>query len=358
MEVSKFLTEEPASKDEFAGGHQRVASSLASVITSNELSSNMIALEGGLGSGKSTVLSLLEKDLPGEKYSVFTFDCFKHKNGPIRRAFFELLHDFILQSNEKKEKELKDLLYRSTGRYEEQQGVVDNKITWGTLTWATLLPLSGAALISLNSARSNDLNELGLLLVLFLPALLLIISILVSAFPSISCWLTDNLKVDMSFKSGVVKGAKVTLSDKDVTSTDLQKYCSRFLDYSKTKVVVVLDNVDRLENDELLDVWSDMDIFRQAANDGHWVVVPYCQSVIERAVKSINPKDDARMTPQDFVNKWFSVKFRVPPLLLSDWRSYFIDCCRYSLPELPEEDGQRMLSIYRYNTQEKDITPR
>ena len=376
MEDINFLAEAPSEQDDFTGGHNQVAESLASVIVKGNLQNNMIALEGGLGSGKSTVLRLLQDKLDSDEYAVFTFDCFKHQNGPIRRAFFELFHSFILQDNESKKSELEDLLYKSTGRYQEQEDRTQNKVSFGTLLWASFLPLAGAALLLLGNNTHKGYIDTWLIVLMCIPAALLCITLIgswVNEYESFCLWIKSNvpnwarkllsaLKVDMSFKSGIMKGATITLSNKEVTSTDLQKYCHDYLGYSSKKIIIVLDNIDRLDSHKLFDVWADMDIFAKASSSGHWVVVPYCPDVIEKAFnerKNTDEDCELNAAAHEFINKWFSLKFRVPPVLLSDWKAYFTDCLTMAFPAIEPNTASSVLSLFRHcKDKSSDITPR
>ena len=56
-----LLDDQPVNVDAF-GGHQRVASAVAELIRKED-GGKAIALEGGWGSGKSSVVCMLEKEL-------------------------------------------------------------------------------------------------------------------------------------------------------------------------------------------------------------------------------------------------------------------------------------------------------
>ncbi len=86
----RLLDDAPAAKDAF-GSHERLATALAAILT-DEPGGKAIALEGGWGSGKSTVVNLLKSSLsdnPG--HSLLVFDAWAHEGDPLRRTFLENL---------------------------------------------------------------------------------------------------------------------------------------------------------------------------------------------------------------------------------------------------------------------------
>jgi ABC-type polysaccharide/polyol phosphate transport system ATPase subunit len=61
MDKIQFLTERTHRHRCIQGGHQQVTDALADLITRSDNEPTMVGLEGDLGSGKSTVLKLLEQ---------------------------------------------------------------------------------------------------------------------------------------------------------------------------------------------------------------------------------------------------------------------------------------------------------
>lgn len=93
-----LLEDTPAENDAFSsiggiGPHHRLANAIGKMMT-DESGGRMIGLEGGWGSGKSTVISLLLKNLetarPDQIASVI-FDAWAHEGDPLRRTFIESL---------------------------------------------------------------------------------------------------------------------------------------------------------------------------------------------------------------------------------------------------------------------------
>ncbi|WP_417737037.1 P-loop NTPase fold protein [Rosistilla oblonga] len=92
-----LLDDLPAESDAFAstedsGPHQRVADAIAEMIESSEVGGKAIGLEGGWGSGKSTVVRFLsDRFSNNDDYTVVLFDAWAHEGDPLRRTFIEAI---------------------------------------------------------------------------------------------------------------------------------------------------------------------------------------------------------------------------------------------------------------------------
>ena len=110
-----LLDDQPAKTDDFES-HAHVADALFRLIQSSERG-GPIALTGSWGSGKSTVIKLLTRqlELPQAKKAldtqVFTFDAWAHQGDPLRRCFIEQFVKFSKQAGwtDKEDKWKKDL---------------------------------------------------------------------------------------------------------------------------------------------------------------------------------------------------------------------------------------------------------
>ena len=365
----------------------------------------MIALEGGLGSGKSTVLKLFEdktKDSSSKDFSfkVFVFDCFKYQNGPIRRAFIEQFHSFLKDHVCKcKHKKLKNIVLKATGRINEREGIEKFRLGFWTLFFAACLPISAASLIVWGNATEFFGYSKNFLLI---PTLIPVMQVILGT-------LVRPLWPDTSLKTGKHTTRTVLLNTTEVTSIDLSKYYEELLTLlpNKIKVIIVLDNIDRLDTEKLFDVWADMEVFsRNPKGESHWVIVPYAPKQLQRAFEErykhphrkdeerepASEREEASYEPEDeedgeeekasarrkasmksasafqinsynmteeFINKWFTLRYRVPEILLSDWKGYFSEKWKYVFPEAREEECNQVLPLFRkYRRDPQDITPR
>jgi energy-coupling factor transporter ATP-binding protein EcfA2 len=92
-----LLDDAPASEDMFAldgkiGPHERIAETLTQIIRTRQAGGKMIGLEGGWGSGKTTVVNLMQRALKEDSQTrIIVFDAWAHEGDPLRRTFLETL---------------------------------------------------------------------------------------------------------------------------------------------------------------------------------------------------------------------------------------------------------------------------
>lgn len=97
-----------------------------------------------------------------------------------------------------------------------------------------------------------------------------------------------------------------------------------------SRIVLVLDNLDRLANDQIRDMWATMrNLFasthgteRKELLKNVWLIVPIDRQHIEAVFSDGDHGIDERRT-RGFVEKTFEILLRVPPPLLSNWREFF-----------------------------------
>jgi predicted KAP-like P-loop ATPase len=95
----QFLQDEAADSDFFDGSHKRTAEAIKTLIATDQ-EIRIVGLLGEWGSGKSTVLNILQRRLVEDAlpYSVYVFvyDAWLHQSDPPRRSFLECLTEFLI----------------------------------------------------------------------------------------------------------------------------------------------------------------------------------------------------------------------------------------------------------------------
>lgn len=365
-----LLDDVPADSDAFAsdgdtGPHQRVADAVAGMIESAEVGGKAIGLEGGWGSGKSTVVRFLsERFSKNEDYTVVLFDAWAHEGDPLRRTFIESIVSELSEYGWADKDTWKEKLEELANRRKKTRTLITpNATVFGTLSAISLLliPL-GLALTNAGLRQGVTLDvelpinwffTLGLLLVLSPFWVLLIRTIQVlfeqRRFPRLS---------DYAFvtNEAVSETHTETIETPEPTSIEFDDYFSDLMAESLSKeprrLLLVLDNLDRVDSETALSIWGTLQTFlHDRDHDSEtwykqlWVVVPYDPIRIRKLwnqpeeqkltgddEQGKNGTSEARRTTESFLDKSFQVRFHVAPPVLSDWKSFLYELVEKALP--------------------------
>jgi hypothetical protein len=391
----RFITETAADSDFFEGSHQRVADAIA--LTVQQSGAKTIGLVGRWGSGKSTVIKLVSDVLAkaqGLTYHVFTYDAWLHQSDPPRRAFLEQLISFLsgqgLGSKDTWDRELKEV---------QQQKDETTSTTTPVLTAAgkaLLLPLFLLPIAFTFVSRpwyeawaqpsSSGWNywpfSLGLLLlatpIVVLSWLYLCLrprwSPLAREFWTKRNWIAHKPPYENESLLALVANKHVTeqhtasIKGTEPTAIEFQKMFRRILQSikaDKERLVIVVDNLDRLDREEAIAMWSTIRSFflgaipedeQLARTDLPTIVLPIDESAMKRT-----RKEEAKDGPdRSFMDKSFDVVFHVSPPILSNWQSYLNrqlgECFA---DQLKENWRYQVIRIYRHRADSgKAVTPR
>lgn len=432
----KLLSDVPAKVDKF-GPHQRLATAIAHLVTTED-GGKCIGLEGGWGSGKSTVIQLLRRELEPEDCTdgrpanslVVVFDAWAHQGDPLRRTFLEKLIDRVVAKWLPEQGEHWATKKQELGKQKTEANThtEPNLGLWSKILIVAvfLVPL-GLALLS--SALKTEVvpwwRGAGIawkttteyvLGTLFTAAPLVVLS--VPWFVKWCCgkkpkWRNRLSKAGLGFFLEdssclwALFGSKIvtdvhneTIQTPEPTSIEFEKtfgdlmseaLCSSPIepsDHEERRVLLVLDNLDRVQPEDALTVWSTMQTFLQASEherppwfDRVWVLVPYDPDGIEclwddqdhknekaDADAETDAEDDAEAVVRDiqpttvtssFLDKSFQVRFEVPPPMISGWRGYLLDRLRDALSGCTDSDLHMVVNIYAMSRQaDAPPTPR
>lgn len=354
-----LLRDEPAGADAF-GSHEQLASAVAELID-REDGGKAAALTGSWGSGKSTTIRLLNSKLAG-KASVFVFNAWSHQGDPLRRTFLEQLIDFVSTCGWLAEpKQWKDIK-KDIGRRRRIQDVTstptlsrDGKI----LAILLLLTPAGLAMFSRLGEVDHWIAFLGAALSLA-PALYVLVVFLYR-------WTTGSKTeiFEILLKESTTTTKSETIETPEPTSVEFQSYfkklLSECLSQSNRKLVIVIDNLDRIDAHTALALWSTMSTFFDFSESSDnqwlkalWLLVPFDPSALARlwpdamnAGVGSNSSNDSDDLARVFVDKTFAITFHVPPPVRSDWRSYLDEQLRKAFPQHAERGQQEFHPVYR-----------
>lgn len=348
-----ILSDDPTPIDELGDAHRRVATAIAALIYQGADSGRSIALTGSWGSGKSSVIEMLRKQLaqqttPNYRPSLFLFDAWAHQGDPLRRAFLERLieHAALLDSRVKNDKipwpgkkpdarqmtrqegwlEELDLV---TGRREKSEAHADRPLTaWGLAVAISLLfclPLGGVFLSKYDTSKFFwTSNFVWLAIVAYATPVLV----------ALVAWWKDGRKAD-TFKSLLLREATqdtttTTVKTREPSSVDFQKVFARIAEYllenERRRLVIAIDNLDRIDAGSAVSMWATMRIFFEIDDAPWkkriWLIVPFDRTALSGLWQSAdgNPGNDF---VDSFLNKTFQIVFHVSPAVLTTWKKYF-----------------------------------
>lgn len=371
-----LLSDEPTDRDEFKS-HDNVAQTIVALISSDADGGKAIGVTGSWGSGKSTVIELLKGKLlklKGCQTLVFQFDAWTHQDDPPRRAFLEALHEFLLNSPYTREE---------AERQSDSWGLAINKIvgkseTSTTTTQKEIAPVGAAIAILLLITvplAGYVAKEIGLgygLLFVLLPVLVAVVA------AAVNHWLTPPEVVSVTTMTPEQQPKKPTFSNQllrvllrdtvetktaetekadDATSTDFRRVFGKILDDVllvgwKRRLLVVVDNLDRVDAQKAVSIWSTMRIFFELDAQSckwkskFWLIAPFDPAALRRlwAAEDADDKESAALV-ESFINKTFQVTFRVSPPVVARWRDFFERNFREVFQE--EERQREWRTIYR-----------
>ena len=376
------------------GTHQRIADRLFDLITKSDAKGLTIGLEGSWGSGKSTVVNLLRKKLEKTKETfVFYMDSWAHEGDFLRRAFLERFAQQLQECSEEDDSSIKKIKDEISNKVVTKTTCTEPVITWFAKLCAFLLVFfvpAGFLFVDhgldKSSLECKCFIVIGLLLI-FSPVLCALLVCLKNLWNQKrekrkSCLKGKNEennenecaneKNDEENDENEKDSHKTlmpvfwttdttetvtneTTKEPEKTSLEFENFFEQLLEKTYTKgfinVVCVIDNLDRINPEDALKIWSTLQIFVESKNlkkcksrkSDVWVVVPYDESGLrllwdkkDRSQTECekeglpNGSDDSKETDKkknvlcskSFFDKSFQLRIEVPKMLFEGWENY------------------------------------
>lgn len=343
---TRLISDLPAEEDAF-GPHDRLATAIADLIRSED-GGRTIALEGGWGSGKSTVVNLLEQKLdPHPDVTVSVFDAWAHEGDPLRRTFLERLIIHLSESGwveKKKWHARREELARR--RKIAQTRDIPQLTTLGKVLTALLffVPV-GAGFFAAGVDDSPALVAVGAPLMLAPLLVLALVYVWQAARTRLRPGRSQAVDADAALwavfaNTSITQTVTETIENPDPTSVEFDHTFTELMDDAlsdgEKRIVLVLDNLDRVDPKNALSIWSTLQTFLHYQEHGKptwfnrlWVLIPHDPSGIRRLWNKAQESDDVARA---FLDKSFQVRFEVPPPVLSDWHAYLLALLKQALP--------------------------
>lgn len=327
-------------------------------VVRNDRKVKTIGILGGWGSGKSTIVGLVQnmfnENLSGPRFHCFTYDAWLYQSDPPRRSFLEALLAFLKTADGmdhivRSEKKWKKTLKKLNNQIEKNKTTVTPTLSpagrW-YLPTLLLLPL-GIRLVGdgvLPASKQNDPAGILLFVIGWLLCLAPVITALIiyilwrpkkSSIFSKEFWTTHNENhkddsiISVIANRSVERKRELKTKSPDPTAIEFQKAFRKIMSAAQNddhRIVIIIDNLDRLTPKESVVIWSTIRSFFLGSDGGErvdrsklpTVIVPIDQASIAR----IYDKESADDLSKSFVDKTFDLVFHVPTPVLSRWHRY------------------------------------
>lgn len=371
----QLLSNEPCREDAFEGhSHKHISEQLVRIVK-NDADRHIIGLEGGWGSGKSNLITLVNKGLNGEDvydkgfnhkdsaYPFFVYDAWGHQADYQRRAILEeLTRDLTIEKRILDEKKWNAKLQALLAKRRK--------------TTTKEVPSFGIGLVV--SFFLTILTPLVVFLVGLIPAEKWLLKVLVAVLPYVfgigyaiydrrkslkahgqECTAANVLKELFLVYRDQIKENETytTISEKEPSSAEFKAWMEEvdedLKELGKT-MVIVFDNMDRLPSQKVESLWSSIhSFFSDKTYPNIKVLIPFDRQHVKIAFKSEDANGESY--GNDFINKTFDVVFRVPPPIMSDWQLYMTNMWKKAFGD----NVQLHISVTQiYDALSKNHTPR
>jgi len=332
--------EHPADSDLFRGeSHNKVARKMTEVIRTSDI--NIIGLEGELGSGKSTIIQLIKKDLSGD-YTFIEFDAERYHHGNTKKALIEVIHRGIQAREGVDKKSLNTLKHKALGNIVEYDKKVSSRLSWWTVSFI-LCCLLGVQMVRYLLVDINSYLVSGKITSWWVLATE-ITAILSPGVLLLSLWVKSRTKNkvppnvgniitvgDLFKQNSVDRISETWLVSKEIGTIELTDALSGFTESptvpADARFILIIDNLDRISADKVKELWSDMELIAGTTHRQFRIIVPYSA---RHVAKSLMVEG---YSGREFIAKRIPVTFTVPPLITAGWQDAFREMWKQTVDE-------------------------
>lgn len=361
----RFIRDVPAD-DDFFKTHSRVAEAIVRAIEENP-EIKVIGLLGRWGSGKSTVANQVIKLLEGpenSKFEVFPYDAWLHQSDPLRRSFLESLILALVRTKAIAPRKWTKKL-RKLNRPVEDASTIETPVLSPDARWLALSLLAtpiGLGLLGFETVKAAfgpDASALGLSTIGFSVGLIILPALVWGAlyvkrrpwsqffdrsngFRRKAFW--QSLDEDGEptgavhiFMDGPAKQTSTrTFRSNEPTSLEFGRMFQKIMrevDEGGHRLVILIDNLDRVAASEALGMWATIRSFFLASDETEdakpepfhpTVILPIDRHAVEDLFAGSDEGDPngGRDRARSFMDKTFDVTFEVTEPVHSDWRNF------------------------------------
>ena len=282
------------------------------------MQNKLVGIDRAWGSGKSNLIQILASKLSGS-FHFFVYDSWGHQEDLHRRSFLEeltsnLCDNEVIKCNVWEEK-LKELLSRKRETVTRTIPRLSDGVIW-TVLIAIMTPIAQ----TLADMVDNDVGKLS---VAFFPILVGVFFYLLASLKKCG-FLSFRDLYSLYNEDDLRNESHETVFESEPSVRQFRKWmCELSKGLGPKKLVIVFDNMDRLPPDKVRKLWSSIHtFFAENSFDGIWVIVPFDRNHISMAFRNGGDRNGTELS-EEFLRKSFSMIFRVPPPVLTDWKKFF-----------------------------------
>ncbi len=365
--------------------HLRIAEKLHELINDANVQGLTVGLEGEWGSGKSTVVELLRRKLMSDPNTfVFYIDAWEHEGDHLRRVFLESLIAKLKAWKTWEEDTIQNfetILDRVTARKTETTITRKSQASkFGRdVGIATLLVPVGSVLLQ-SSINQITYHWTGTICWKFWIGLICMLApISRFGFRWIRNWFrTEKLPYNLLETEAKEDTTLETSREEERSSVEFGKYFDQIVHAAGCKLdnlILVLDNLDRIDPKDALRIWSTLQTFVQHRNPVEhkktkprlWIIVPYAHDSLsklwEDPLPSLKDNDNSQVgqnkspskrklaettkttRADSFIDKSFQLRLHVPKMIISGWQEFARVCIKQAFPDMDECDRKTVLTV-------------
>lgn len=269
----------------------------------------VIGVEGKWGSGKSNVIKILSNnDRLKEKYHVLEFDAWSYQEDDYRISLMEHITAQLKRLYPKRANDIEKELRKALANYEYEETKFEPHVSG--LLIGVLITIAFTSLFGfiLEKYPDTEFYRYSRIVFIVIPWLIL----------AIYAWFKrkdiDDLLVlfENTIRNG---GTTRTTYSRTPSVSDLRRWLDNVSVICRTKLIVVIDNMDRLPNEKLKKLWSMIHVFannEQMVNT--WMVIPYDEQQLKKAIG-----DDYKQ----YIRKTMPITLSVGEPIVTDVRDVF-----------------------------------
>lgn len=380
IKYPRFLSSVPTGEDNLEGESQnKVAEVISNLIKEDKLEKKVIGLDGEWGSGKSNLIEIIKKKV-GVNYYTYVFDAWGNQEDLTRRTFLEEIIDklfeegFLTDSN-KWNKKKNELLSKKSHRTKRLFPKI--KAYWifiGIALFLFTFLSSFYENILINKdwiPTWNASNWKPFIAIYVLPLIFITVGIVLASIEYCSERKKNKEKKPIDKESRLQTLSKIfywlngenieteekeNIIENEPTVRQFREYFKLIQDDLGSKgkgLIIVFDNIDRLERVKIKGLWSSIHtFFAEYSYDKTWVIVPYYKDKLKECFDDDNQNG--------FIEKTFSINFRVSPPVVSAWdkllKEKLIDA--FGTEIISSEELSYVIELFDRFTEGNTIKPR